>query len=142
MNKNVGSKKVFLLSLHSKRSLLPLTFFRDKNSELLRTGGRTNQSTLPEFQNFSILVPRNCPSIPLLNPFYHKRTHGGCQLTLFTTRQKFWIVPLKSKIMQLIKNSGTFSRFHLKISPPIMGDLPIERITESQPFLITGIDFT
>ena len=28
------------------------------------------------------------------------------------------------------------------MSPPVLGDLPTERITESQPFSITGIDFT
>ena len=131
------------LPLHPKHYLLPLTPFWDENLKLLRVGGRISQSTLPELKKFPILVPRNSPLVPLLIRFYHEKTlHGGCQLTLFTIRQKFWIVRLKSKIKQVIKDCVTCSRFNSKISPPIMGDLPSERITESQPFAITGIDFT
>ena len=131
------------LPLPSRHPFLPLTPFWDTNLKILRVGGRISQSTLPELKKHPILVPRNSPLVSLIISFYHEKTlHGGCQLTMFTIKQKFWIIGLKAKVKQVIKNCVTCARFCLKMSPPIMGDLPIERITESQPFERTGIDFT
>ena len=131
------------LPLPSRHPFLPLTPFWDTNLKILRVGGRISQSTLPELKKHPILVPRNSPLVSLIISFYHEKTlHGGCQLTMFTIKQKFWIIGLKAKVKQVIKNCVTCPRFCLKMSPPIMGYLPIERITESQPFERTGIDFT
>ena len=131
------------LPLPPRHYLLPLTPFWDADLKVLRVGGRISQSTLPELKKYPILVPRTSLSVSLQIHYYHEKTlHGGCQLTLFTIRQKFWIIRLKTKVTQLIKNCVTCSRFCLKMSPPIIGDLLTERITESQPFSITGVDFT
>ena len=131
------------LPLPSRHPFLPLTPFWDNNLKILRVGGRIGQSSLPELKKLPILVPRNSPLVSLIISFYHEKTlHGGCQLTMFTIKQKFWIIGLKAKVKEVIKNCVTCARFCLKMSPPIMGDLPTERITESQPFEITGIDFT
>ena len=145
--KRLMKEEISLLSqdlpLPSRHPFLPLTPFWDNNLKILRVGGRISQSTLPELKKHPILVPRNSPLVSLIISFYHEKTlHGGCQLTMFTIKQKFWIIGLKAKVKQVIKNCVTCARFCLKMSPPIMGDLPIERITESQPFEITGIDFT
>ncbi|GFY30080.1 integrase catalytic domain-containing protein [Trichonephila clavipes] len=62
-------------------------------------------------------------------------------MTLSLIRQHYWIPDGRSTVRREIKRCIECCRFNSKPSYPKMGDLPKQRITQTRPFEIVGIDF-
>ncbi|GFU08897.1 integrase catalytic domain-containing protein [Trichonephila clavipes] len=62
-------------------------------------------------------------------------------MTLSLIRQHYWIPDGRSTVRREIKRYIECCRFNSKPSYPKMGDLPKQRITQTRPFEIVGIDF-
>ncbi|GFX23518.1 integrase catalytic domain-containing protein [Trichonephila clavipes] len=122
--------------------LLSLNIFLDED-EILRVGGRlTKQPTLSFDQKFPIIIPKHHPITTLVIRQFHLRGfHSGTQMTLSLIRQHYWIQDGRSTIRREIKRCIECCRFNSKPSYPKMGDLPKQRITQTRPFEIVGIDF-
>ncbi|GFU68820.1 LINE-1 retrotransposable element ORF2 protein [Trichonephila clavipes] len=122
--------------------LLSLNKFLDED-EILRVGGRlTKQPTLSFDQKFPIIIPKHHLITTLVIRQFHLRSfHSGTQMTLSLIRQRYWIPDGRSTVRREIKRCIECCRFNSKPSYPKMGDLPKQRITETRPFEIVGIDF-
>ncbi|GFV66006.1 integrase catalytic domain-containing protein [Trichonephila clavipes] len=62
-------------------------------------------------------------------------------MTLSLIRQHYWIPDERSTVRREIKRCIECCRFNSKPSYTKMGDLPKQRITQTRPFEIVGIDF-
>ncbi|GFW03549.1 integrase catalytic domain-containing protein [Trichonephila clavipes] len=122
--------------------LLSLNIFLDED-EILWVGGRlTKQPTLSFNQTFPIIIPKHHPITTLVIRQFHLRGfHSGTQMTLSLIRQHYWIPDGRSTVRREIKRCIECCRFNSKPSYPKMGDLPKQRITQTRPFEIVGIDF-
>ena len=93
-------------SLPRSSPLLKLSPFVDEEN-LIRVGGRLQQSSFDEEAKHPYILPRDSTITRLLIDEAHRRTlHGGTQLTLSTLRQRVWIIggraPVKSFILRCI----------------------------------------
>ncbi|XP_036140647.1 uncharacterized protein LOC118644911 [Monomorium pharaonis] len=128
-------------SLPRSSPLLRLTPVVDSNG-LLRVGGRLQFSSLPANFKHPFILPRESPLSALIISDAHLRTmHGGTQLTLSFIRNDYWIIGGRAPIRSFILKCVRCARFRQKRAQQIMGQLPIERLTPSRPFLNSGVDY-
>ena len=75
--------------------------------------------------------------------YYHEKVnHAGREQTLAESREGFWIVKGRGLLKKVIKDCLYCKRLRTKPTPPLMGDLPHDRIEIGQtPFYNTGIDY-
>lgn len=109
---------------------------------LLRIGGRLQSSQLPSSAKHPLILPKESTLTQLINADAHHRTmHGGTQLTLFFVRNNYWIIegraPVRSHILKCVR----CARYRQKRAQQIMGQLPVEKLTPSRPFLNSGVDY-
>ena len=110
---------------------------------VIKVGGRLAQSDfLTEAQKYQVVIPRKGPLGPLLVRQVHiMLLHGTVQGCLATLRQKYWLLGAKGMIKKYVRDCVSCFRFMCRSTPPMMGDLPRERITPCDPFDYTGLDF-
>ncbi|XP_011861147.1 PREDICTED: uncharacterized protein LOC105558193 [Vollenhovia emeryi] len=127
--------------LPRSNSLLRLTPIID-SSGFLRIGGRLNSSLLSPEAKHPIILPRRSALTSLIISDAHLRTmHGGTQVTLAFIRNKYGIIGGRAPIRSHILNCVKCTRYRQQRAQQLMGQLPIERVTPSRPFLHTGIDY-
>ncbi|XP_043064077.1 uncharacterized protein LOC122320066 [Drosophila ficusphila] len=112
--------------------------------DILRVRGRLRFSALPADRRHPIILPSTHHFTDLVINFSHLATlHGGAQLTLAHTRQRFWIITGKRSVQRVIRKCVRCFRANPTISPQLMGDLPLHRVNPPQrPFVTTGVDYT
>ncbi|XP_003370609.1 putative integrase core domain protein [Trichinella spiralis] len=109
---------------------------------LLRVGGRLRRSTLPPESKHPIILPHNHPVTELLIKDHHVRQiHAGVTQTLVAIRTKFWIIRARNAVKKIIRSCPVCRRVDAQPYRLRMGDLPADRVTETQPFIHTGVDF-
>ncbi|XP_025263150.1 uncharacterized protein LOC112637495 [Camponotus floridanus] len=124
--------------LPKSNSLLKLTFHRRTFSEgLLRIGGRLK---LPSSAKHPLILPKKSTLTQLIIADAHLRTmHGGTQLTLSFIRNNYWIIgsrtPVRSHILKCVRCARSTNE-----STTNMGQLQVEKLTSSRPFLKTRIE--
>lgn len=129
-------------SLNSHSRILKLNPWLDKNN-ILRVGGRLQNSDLSENAKHPVIVPKDSRLTQLLINQAHATTlHGGARLTLATLRQRYWIIGGNHTVKGHLKTCVRCCRYRTTNPSQLMADLPTERITQSPPFYHTGVDFT
>ncbi|KRZ47836.1 hypothetical protein T02_819, partial [Trichinella nativa] len=109
---------------------------------LLRVGGRLRRSTLPPESKHPIILPHNHPVTELLIKDHHVRQmHAGVNQTLVAIRTKFWIIRARNAVKKIIRSCPVCRRVDAQPYRLRMGELPADRVTETQPFIHTGVDF-
>ena len=108
----------------------------------LRVGGRLRHSILDPYEKHPWILPQESPlSRLLVHNAHHRTLYGGTQLTLSFLRQRVRIVNgrrlTKSVIFQCLKCWKLSS----KPTTQRMGDLPLNRVRPSRPFLHSGTDY-
>ena len=63
--------------------------------------------------------------------------HAGREQTLGESREKIWIVKGRGLLKKVIKDCLHCKRLRTKPIPPLMSDLPYDRIEIGQPLSIT-----
>lgn len=123
-------------------SLQRLTPFLD-NEGLLRSGGRLQNSSLPEESKHLLILPRQSGLTTLIIADAHTKTlHGGTQLTLTYIRQNYWIIGGRSPVKSFIFKCVICTRYRQRRAQQIMGQLPLKRVIQTiRPFLNTGVDY-
>ena len=72
----------------------------------------------------------------------HQRVlHSGVNATVVHTRQKFWIIRVKTLTRSIVGNCITCFRFNGRNLSQLLSDLPQERVNPDPPFSNVGIDF-
>ncbi|XP_066596496.1 uncharacterized protein [Prorops nasuta] len=109
---------------------------------LICVGGRLRNANMPMSQKHSILLPARSHFTDLIIREYHERYyHAGVQTTLYSIRQRFWILDGKNQVRKIVRGCVRCIRFHVKPNEYRMADLPVSRVEISTPFFHTGIDF-
>ena len=110
---------------------------------LIRCRGRLQYAQLPRNTKFPILIPKESHLSTLIVRATHCMVlHGGVPETLTELRQSYWIPKGRELVKTEIRKCVTCSKvegppFRSVHSPP----LPDIRVTGSQPFQVTGIDY-
>ncbi|XP_063826513.1 uncharacterized protein LOC135075998 [Ostrinia nubilalis] len=129
-------------NLKPKSSILTLNPFLDDN-DILRVGGRLQQSKLSYDNKHPMLMPHDSHLTRLIISEAHKATlHGGASLTLAHCRNMYWIVSGTRAVKKQIRQCTKCQRFNTQGQHQLMADLPKPRVTPSKPFTHTGVDFT
>ena len=130
-------------SRHRTTLARQLRLFLDDGG-LLRCSGRIHNAPLSGNTKFPLLLPSKDHFTDLvIHSNYVKQLHAGDNSTLTALRQSYWVPSARQRVKTLIdkcvtcrKVSGT--AFNAPDSPP----LPKSRMQQSQPFEVTGVDYT
>ncbi|GBL94040.1 hypothetical protein AVEN_185016-1 [Araneus ventricosus] len=121
------------------KSLVP---FLDEDS-LLRITGRLLEAELCFGEKHPVILPRRCKFTELLVTTEHERIgHCGVSATLTQLRKKYWIPKGRQLVKTMIRICLICKKYNAKPADQLSGQLPRDRISQSPPFQIVGIDFT
>ncbi|XP_067208930.1 uncharacterized protein [Linepithema humile] len=124
-----------------KNNIAALNPFID-NDGLIRVGGRLKNSDLTFSQKHPILLPsRHFLTDLIIREIHEKYYHAGIQTTLYTMRQKFWLIDGRNQVRKIIRSCIRCFRFKADTVNYKMADLPNARVRNTFPFANTGIDF-
>ena len=124
-----------------RSELANLSPFIDSDG-LLRVGGRLKNSYLSFDAKHPILLPKNHKFVQLLFEEEHKLSlHAGAQHLHYRIRERYWVLNGRSLAKKVVFSCIKCFRAKPPRSSPLMGDLPVDRVTLRKPFSVTGIDF-
>ncbi|XP_055612492.1 uncharacterized protein LOC129759094 [Uranotaenia lowii] len=116
--------------------------FYDEEEGVLRVGGRIRNADLPRDQKHPMILPENNHFTDMLVESIHReQLHVGLNGLLAKIRQQFWPVNAKRTIHRVIRKCIKCFRMRPKEMKHFMGDLPKSRVTETNPFTRTGVDY-
>lgn len=111
-------------------------------SEIVRVGGRLKKSKLLYNQRHPILLPAKHHVTDLIIRHYHQSNqHGGIQLTLYSIRERFWILNGRDQVRKVVRQCVDCIRVKPILLHAPVADLPSSRVTESPAFSHVGIDY-
>ena len=141
----VFSNEIANIKSKSRRSSLvrQLRLFID-SSGALRCGGRIHNAPLSELARFPYLLPAKHPFTDLIIYSTHStQLHAGVNGTLTAICQNYWIPSARQVIKRLLRKCVTCRKVIGKpYQPPDPFPLVMERTQMTQPFQVTGVDFT
>lgn len=110
---------------------------------LIRVGGRIGLAHVAyESKHQVILSPKHHISTLIVLDIHTTNFHVGRNLTIAITREKVWITSAKSFVRTTIKTCQYCKVRKVKPSIPLMGELPVERLSHMEPpFSRTGVDY-
>ncbi|GFQ76371.1 integrase catalytic domain-containing protein [Trichonephila clavata] len=110
---------------------------------LLRITGRLLEADLCFGEKHPVILPRHCKFTELLVIREHERIgHCGVSATLTQLRKTYWIPKGRQLVKTIIRIYLICKKYNAKPADQLSGQLPRDRITQSPPFQIVGIDFT
>ncbi|GIY99752.1 reverse transcriptase [Caerostris extrusa] len=125
---------------HSKiYSLVP--YVDDRG--ILRVKGRLEQAELFHNEKHPAILPKSKFTDLIIMSEHIKSFHSGVVSTLSRVRNNFWIPRGRQVVKKVISECLICKKYALK--PPdkqLTGQLPRDRVVESSPFAVVGIDFT
>lgn len=128
-------------NIDNKSSLKTLNPFLDDNN-IIRVGGRIDNSQLSYDSKHPILLPKTNHVTDLIIKHDHEVSlHAGIQNTLYQVRTHYWPIDGKNTTRRIVNSCVKCFRFKNTVPQHIMGHLPTDRLTQSRPFLNTGIDY-
>jgi hypothetical protein len=128
--------------INKKSRLLCLNIFLDKNDNLIRAGGRLQNSSLTYDVKHPIVLPNDHHLIEALVKHVHiEQLHAGVQGTLAALRQNFWIISPRSVVRKILHQCLQCFKVKPSVMYPIMGNLPKSRVEPTRPFSISGVDY-
>ncbi|XP_060518951.1 uncharacterized protein LOC132697424 [Cylas formicarius] len=108
----------------------------------LRVGGRLSQATISYERKFPALLPSQCRLTEMIIESTHVQyLHAGIQTVQYLISLRFWILSPKRAIRRVLSKCVKCFRVNPTSPVPLMGNLPIARISELKPFSIVGVDF-
>ncbi|GBO98360.1 hypothetical protein EVAR_71381_1 [Eumeta japonica] len=127
--------------VHKSSPLASLNPFLDE-CQIMRVGGRLEQSTLPFKAKHPAILPHNHSIVGLLMQKLHEENrHCGPQALLAASRTQFWITNGKSLARSTVHKCIRCTRARPALFKQLMGNLPADRVTPARPFITTGVDY-
>ena len=125
----------------NERKLLQLNPILVKS--LIKVGGRLKHANIPNQSKHQIILPAKHHFTSLIIQHYHGTSyHSRRNQTLSLIRQSYWTVNGKSAVREILQRCLYCERIRDQFRPPVMADLPDERIGLYKPaFSYTGKDF-
>ncbi|XP_071171200.1 uncharacterized protein [Mytilus edulis] len=120
-----------------------LRLYMDKLN-IIRCGGRINNAPIDESAKFPVLIPNKDRLCKLIVMDAHARNfHSGLESTVTFIRQSYWFPSIRQCVKSILRNCVTCRKItgrpYLTPDPP---PLPSDRLNDSPPFTVTGVDFT
>ncbi|GFQ65428.1 transposable element Tcb2 transposase [Trichonephila clavata] len=113
------------------------------DQDILRISSRFNESKFHSNEKNPIIVPKESKFAVLIVKEKHLRLlHGGVTLTLSQIRRKYWIPQGRQLIRKIINKCLACKKYSVKSADQLSGQLPRDRISESPPLTVIGVDFT
>lgn len=129
-------------TLDKSSNILSLNPFVDGNN-LLRVGGRLQESSLSFNEKHPIILPYKGKLTNLIVDYSHKSTlHGGIGQTLRHLRSQFWIINGSKAVTHYIQHCVICFKSNAKESHQLMGNLPAPRVNVANVFQHAGVDFS
>ena len=133
------------INSQSNRSPLvrQLRLFIDKGG-LIRCGGRIHNAPVSELVKFPYLLPAKHLFTKLtVYAVHEKYLHAGVNSTLTAIRQSYWIPSARQLIRKLLRQCVICRKtegkpYQMPDPPPLVKC----RVQQTQPFEVTGVDFT
>lgn len=121
--------------------LLSLNPFLDADN-LLRVGGRLENSDIPYNQKHPIIIPKRSYLTDLIIRHEHVRLmHAGTKQVLSSLNMNYWLINGNSEIKRIIHKCVICFKNKARCSQQLMGSLPEKRVRSYRPFQNVGIDF-
>ena len=128
-------------SLPKSSTLLSLNPFLDEVG-LLRVGGRQQNSKLTYDRQHLIILHGKHPVSKLLVHTEHLRLlHAGPLLVAASLGRHFYIMGGRKTVRSITRSCIICRRKSLRPQPPLMGQLPAERVTPDMVFDRVGVDY-
>ena len=129
------------LCIPKDSTILKLDPFLDANG-ILPVGGRLGRILLPFDEKHPIIVSGKHHVASLLVSYYHEQVrHQGRHLTEGAIRMAgFWITGCKRLITSMIYHCVICRKLRGKFCSQKMSNLPVDRVTQMQPFSYVGVD--
>ncbi|XP_036340672.1 uncharacterized protein LOC118750048 [Rhagoletis pomonella] len=109
---------------------------------LIRLNGRLKNATIPIYERFPVILPKDNALCTLLIAQAHECTmHGGVQSTLNFLRRRYWIIDSRSAVKRYIHSCVRCIRNRSTAATQIMGSLPAPRCNISRAFSHCGLDY-
>ena len=129
------------VQLPTSSVLLSLRPFLD-DMGLLRVGGRQQNSKLIYDSQHPLILHGNHPISKLIIRSEHLRLlHAGPLLVAASLNRRFHIIGGRRVIRSIARSCVTCRRKSLRPEPPMMGQLPSERVTPDTVFDRVGVDY-
>lgn len=120
------------------RALRP---FLDEDG-LMCVEGRLQQSDFSFRQQHPWILPAKNRYCELLIQYSHENLmHAGVRDTLVQIRERHWIMRGRQLVKSVLSRCHVCRRFKAKPVQQVTAPLPHDRVTESPPFEVTGVDF-
>ncbi|GIX89748.1 hypothetical protein CDAR_245561 [Caerostris darwini] len=124
---------------HSKiYSLVP--YVDDRG--ILRVKGRLEQAELFHNEKHPAILPKSKFTDLIIMSEHVKSFHSRVVSTLSRVRNNFWIPRGRQVVKKVISECLICKKCALKPAKQLTGQLPRDRVVESPPFAVVGIDFT
>ncbi|XP_037969350.2 uncharacterized protein LOC119692531 isoform X2 [Plutella xylostella] len=128
-------------TLNKKNRLISLSPFYDTDNNLIRVGGRLDNSCYSYNVKHPILLCSKHPLTKLIFEFHHiTLLHAGPLLMLSCIRQNYWPLSGRYLAKRIVRTCVRCFRVKPKTIQPVMGNLPSHRTKLEFPFLNTGVD--
>ncbi|XP_071052868.1 uncharacterized protein [Onthophagus taurus] len=128
-------------SLPQKNELTKLNVFLD-HTGIMRVGGRLRNSSYNVDKKHPMLLHSKHVLTRLIFEHEHVQLlHAGPQHLLASIRDRYWPIGGRNLAKKVIFNCMRCFRVKPRVSQPIMGDLPSQRVTPAPPFSTTGVDY-
>ncbi|XP_066600003.1 uncharacterized protein [Prorops nasuta] len=115
--------------------------FVDDNG-ILRVGGRLTNSSLPFPAKHPPILPKRSALSQLFIQHAHRiAIHGGPTQTLGILLQMVWIIGAVGLVKRYTRSCVRCFRARPRPAVQQMGNLPTARVTPSNPFQVTGLDY-
>lgn len=106
----------------------------------IRVGGRLKYASTLHERN-AIVLPKHHITEIIIRQIHVKHFHSGVNATLNAIRYKYWPIHGRSQVKSVLKNCITCCRAKPRENKFIMGNLPAPRVSPSEPFTHTGVDY-
>lgn len=127
--------------LDNKSPILSLDPYLD-DKQLIRVGGRIQNSELEHDRKHPILLPKGHKITELILKSEHERLlHCGAQNLLYSIRERFWPVSGRSASRNIVRKCTVCFRAKPTSTEYLMGNLPAVRVKQFAPFSNVGVDY-
>lgn len=128
-------------TISKKSKLFNLNPFLDTDN-LLRVGGRFKKFKFDYDLKHPIILPKGHPLTKLIITHEHRKLlHAGAQALLAHIRVRFWPIAGRNEVRKVLKNCIVCFKVKPLTVDTLLGQLPLNRITPSRPFLNCGVDY-
>ncbi|XP_061386899.1 uncharacterized protein LOC133321844 [Musca vetustissima] len=109
---------------------------------LIRVGGRIRNACLPFAAKHPIVLPPDHPFVhTIIRHFHRQHLHAGVLTLHNILRESMWIINGRRAIKKVIHDCILCYRYKPITETQIMGDLPKERVQQTFPFAVSGVDY-